>query len=741
MKIRTKSIIISLLLSLTPLSIIGVIAYKNGEKTITENLGSSFQQIAHEAMNKVDRYLYEAYYRFQTLSELEVMQEVITMDVDGKISSILMGLSKEHKYFSNIDVINNEGEVIASSNPELIGRDFREKDFYMAAIGGKEYIEDAHLDEISRKWVITFSFPVKSRFEEDKIIGVLSAKLKADELAAMIQLKKEEGEEKYHAHLMLMRRDGLIIAAPEFEKEDIFKRNLIEAGLTSAILASQGKEGYLVEVDEHNKKSLIGYEFSRGYGDFTGLGWFAFVTEDVGIAFAPVRRLKIIIFGVGGIAALLVIIISIIATERMVSPILKISQVATKVAHGDFEGRVDYASRDEVGFLAKTFNQMIQDLKDQRAQLVDKDYVESIIANMIDTLIVVDPESIIKTVNQATEKLLGYEERELIGKPVEMLFAAGREEDVVFKGKAQEVMIKEGSIHNYDMNYRAKNGDIIPVSFSGAVMKSKEGNVVGIVGIARDMREIKRLETQLIRSEKLAAIGELSAGVAHEINNPLNVISGNAEMLSKESHDQEVERVTKVIMEQVKRAAVITDRLLQFSQRKEPKIESLDVNKIIDNTVPLLEIQTKYKHIRIIKQLRPNLPKVMGDFIQLQEVFFNIMLNAVQAMPKGGELRIRASTEEITKFGRRKTDIFQIGSKLVVIEFEDTGEGISEENLSKIFDPFFSTKDQGTGLGLSICHGIIEAHQGVIEAMSTVGKGTTFIIKLPAQREKGVHDG
>jgi signal transduction histidine kinase len=161
------------------------------------------------------------------------------------------------------------------------------------------------------------------------------------------------------------------------------------------------------------------------------------------------------------------------------------------------------------------------------------------------------------------------------------------------------------------------------------------------------------------------------------------------------------------------------------------------VNKIIDNTLPLLEVQTKYKDIKIIKQLRPNLPNVMGDFIQLQEVFFNIMLNAVQAMSnKGGELSIRTFATDVTKFGKRKTDIFKLGSKAVVIEFEDTGEGISEEKLGKIFDPFFSTKESGTGLGLSICHGIIEAHQGTIEAHSAVGKGTTFIIQLPAQKEE-----
>lgn len=421
-------------------------------------------------------------------------------------------------------------------------------------------------------------------------------------------------------------------------------------------------------------------------------------------------------------------------------PLKSILSSISAVQNGNLDVEAKISSTDEIGVLAKAFNQMIQDLKEQRAQLVDKDYVESIIANMIDTLIVVNSEGVIKTINQATKELLGYEEIELIGKPVEMLFAK-EEEAIIFKGRRQEVLIKEGSIRNYDMNYRTKKGDIIPVSLSGAVMKNKEGEIVGIVGIARDMREIKQLEAQLIRSEKLAAIGKLAAGVAHEINNPLNVISGNAEILSKESQDKEIKRTTKIIMEQVKRSATIVERLLRFSKKIKPKIENVNINKILEDTLCLSQYQTKYQNVKIIKDLSSSLPEVMADFGQLQEVFLNIILNAIQAMPNGGELTIRTYAKNITDFGKRKTDIFKKGMKIVLIEFEDTGEGIPEEELSMIFDPFFSTKEQGTGLGLSICHGIIEAHQGTIEAQSKVGKGTIFILRLPAQREKGVHNG
>jgi len=142
------------------------------------------------------------------------------------------------------------------------------------------------------------------------------------------------------------------------------------------------------------------------------------------------------------------------------------------------------------------------------------------------------------------------------------------------------------------------------------------------------------------------------------------------------------------------------------------------------------------QNIAITKHLNSSPLEVMGDSGQLQQVFLNIMVNAVQAMPDGGKLNIRSYVEEITEFGKRGTDTFKLGDKVVVIEFEDTGEGIPEEKLEKIFDPFFSTKEQGIGLGLSICHGIIEAHQGSIEVRSKLREGATFIIKLPAIKKE-----
>lgn len=742
MKIRTKFTIIFLLLSLLPLTIIGIISYKNGEEAIKKNLGLTFQQMAYGTIDKIDRTLYEVYHNVQIWSELDLMQEVITDDIDTKISSFLIALNKEYGYFSDISVLDAQGRIVASSDLELIDNVFAQKDYYKNAISGKKYIEDIHLDGISNKWVITFSFPIKAKFEEDKIIGVLCANWNADELHAITQVHKDEDREKYIGHIMLIRNDGLIISAPESEKKDIFKKNLIKSGLESALLGSKKEEGYLVERDEHDRKALIGYAYSTGYHDFPSFGWVVLVDQDAKIVFAPVEKLKVIIISIWIFVALIVIIISLVVSRRMTRPIVKMSQIAARVAQGDFEGKIAYESGDETGYLIKVFNKMVQDLKEQRDQLVDKDYVESIIANAADSLIVLDLEGIIKTVNQATEKLLGYEEKELVGKSSGILFGV-EGECVIFTSDRNKALIEKYPIHNYSMNYRAKNGEMIPVSFNGAIMKNKQGKVVGMVGMARDMREIKRLELQLIQAEKLNAVGQLASGVAHEVRNPLGIILQGVNYLEKKISlkEEDISEVLSMIKGSVKRADKIINSLLDFSKAHSLDLEVEDVNSILEISLGLLKAKFKFDNIDIVMETKNGIPRVFVDKNKLEQVFINILLNALQAMPSGGKIVIRTYDrtmgETRDEIERIENGHFRIGERAVIVEIEDTGPGISEETLKKIFDPFFTTKGPtgGAGLGLSVTRNIINMHKGLIDIKSQMGKGTTVTVILKIAKD------
>lgn len=240
--------------------------------------------------------------------------------------------------------------------------------------------------------------------------------------------------------------------------------------------------------------------------------------------------------------------------------------------------------------------------------------------------------------------------------------------------------------------------------------------------MADDIRRLQQLNDQLIQTEKLAAMGTLTAGIAHEINNPLASISSLIQMIQKkESLDFETKEKLKLILSQIMRIKQVTSDMMEFARVRPPSKTPLSMNAVLEATLRLVSFDKGFQSLQLVKELDKNLPMVYGDANQLQQVFLNILLNARDAMPDGGTLKIKTYTQEDS----------------VMVEIEDSGIGISKENLKRVFDPFFTTKPsgRGTGLGLAVCYGIITAHGGNIEVQSQSGKGTKFTIRFPAQKE------
>jgi len=236
----------------------------------------------------------------------------------------------------------------------------------------------------------------------------------------------------------------------------------------------------------------------------------------------------------------------------------------------------------------------------------------------------------------------------------------------------------------------------------------------------RDDELKEQTQRQLIQSEKLASVGRLAAGVAHQINNPLTgVLTYSSLLLRKKPKGDPDREDLQVIVDETMRCREIVKGLLEFSRQAEPEKETVDINKIIDNSLTLTKNQALINDVKVTTQLSGRLPKIVVDGSQIQEVFLNIILNAIDAMPEGGELRVTSNMTDSDQF--------------VQIRFADTGCGIPPENLDKVFDPFFTTKDasKGTGLGLAVAYGVVEKHRGKIRLESEVGKGTICIIDLP----------
>ena len=240
--------------------------------------------------------------------------------------------------------------------------------------------------------------------------------------------------------------------------------------------------------------------------------------------------------------------------------------------------------------------------------------------------------------------------------------------------------------------------------------------------LAQSHKDLRETQQQLIQSEKMASVGQLAAGVAHEINNPLGTILLYSHMIlekleQKDSRREELDTIAK----EATRCRDIVRGLLDFARQRKLQVENVDVNKILEEGLSLVAAQPAFQKVEIAKTLDPSLPATDGDPVQLKEVFLNILSNAGEAMPEGGRVTV------VSRFR-------EAGSHPIEIMIRDTGQGIPQENLNKLFMPFFTTKKigQGTGLGLAIAYGIVKMHRGAIEVQSKVGEGTTFWVKLPA---------
>ncbi|RCK72880.1 MAG: sensor histidine kinase [Ignavibacteriae bacterium] len=234
--------------------------------------------------------------------------------------------------------------------------------------------------------------------------------------------------------------------------------------------------------------------------------------------------------------------------------------------------------------------------------------------------------------------------------------------------------------------------------------------------------EIKNIHAQLFRSEKLASLGKLAAGVAHEINNPLTGILTNASLILEDLEPNDPKREdVEIIVKETIRCREIVKRLLDFAKQTQPQKKLININSLIENIILLVRNQASFRNIQIEKYLDTNIPEIMVDPDQIQQVFINIIINAAEAMGKGGKLLIETKRDKS-------------GNNITIV-FKDTGPGIPEHLREKIFDPFFTTKESGTGLGLSISHGIIEQHGGTIDLDSKINEGTTFMINIPIKQQ------
>lgn len=364
-----------------------------------------------------------------------------------------------------------------------------------------------------------------------------------------------------------------------------------------------------------------------------------------------------------------------------------------------------------------------------------KNFYENIIQNLKSGLVTVNQQMEISHINESAEEMLGYHKGELTGKPIRIILSDSENaEDCVLKKQVEALEMNCGHLSEIEM--KCKDGCLIPMEACFSVITDSAQEIKGLSCIFRDITEKKLMEQHFARIERLASLGELTAGVAHEIKNPLAGINGALQILSQAFSTESPEReVFKEIFRQIKRLDQSVQHLLEFAVPVKPDFGPVKLIDVINRTILLVDNKINAKRIKTRVNLDSDHPPLQGDLYLLQQAILNILLNALEAMDSGDLLEIHTCwADKASECSRIKciSSLNRTFAQGVRVVIRDTGCGIATKDLDSIFNPFFTTKNHGTGLGLSITHRIIEQHQGSIFVESKPGDGTLFIINFPS---------
>ncbi len=436
---------------------------------------------------------------------------------------------------------------------------------------------------------------------------------------------------------------------------------------------------------------------------------------------------------IGGVAAALV-------ARRISRPVQQLAEGAAAISRGDLNQRIEPTTQDEIGRLAAAFNHMAGQLRHQRGALEDanaemrrrfeeladlKTYTDNVLASLTTGIVTVDLDGRVVTLNPAAELMTGFFAGEVGGRYCTEVFAATPELGEML----METIATRAALPGIAVTLHRRNGRSVPVELSTAPLKGVEGKDLGVIAVFRDVTVVRELEQRLRRSDRLAALGSLAAGLAHEIKNPLTSLLTFSRHLERKFDDEQFRRkFQSVVPRELERINGIVERLLELARPSRLQFTPVRLPALLDRVLELYANQVEVKGVCVVRHFAQDVAPVWGDQEALYQAFVNLVANALDAMEAGGRLTLRlgwGDADEVFVAARRGAH------RRVKVEVQDTGAGIPPSAADRIFNPFFSTKEGGTGLGLALTHKIVEDHGGAIDFRSVPAAGTTFRIVLP----------
>ncbi|MEH7748715.1 ATP-binding protein [Neobacillus drentensis] len=490
----------------------------------------------------------------------------------------------------------------------------------------------------------------------------------------------------------------------------------------AALRLSKGLSGFIRE-DISGETSILSY---KALWDQWGL--VLGVPEKV--AFQPIFKLSIALtLSFIGILTLSIFLI-VLGTKKLLTPIVRLTQLAS---HFDEKQsieelkRVKVDSQDELGILMKKMIDLgISNIEKKKILEEKERYLYDVIEGIPYAILTLDNDGIITHPNLNFERLTGISREELKGKHTSSLpLKYGQADFLSLNSLHIDNPIEEMETYIIDADRRKR---IVKVVTSKFYNERKES--IGYISVLQDISQLKLFEEQIRQSEKLASIGQVTTGIAHELKNPLAILLSSAELLKKVLHepanDELVDMLSNDIYDEVKRMSGIVSEFLSFTRMKNEEEKWTEMNQLVDKVLHLLRIKLNEAKVDVLKEYQVNSRKIKVKPEKLMQVFLNLILNSIEAMPTGGILQIHIYEKNSE------------GQEWLVVEIKDCGQGISKHDLDWLFNPFFSTKPNGSGLGLTIAKDIVNEHNGEMVIQSTIHAGTSIQCKFPITTKIGI---
>jgi len=534
------------------------------------------------------------------------------------------------------------------------------------------------------------------------------------------------------AYVIILDRKGKVAAFSG--RDDMQGQELTDE---VSIRAYGARDTLIQEVDSPNASGervldIAVPVFIKGSAERWGLVRIGLTIEGM---YRDIARLRLTLILMGLVAIILGVLGAIVVSRRITRPLDELVRGTVAIADGDLGYRIDIHTGDEIEGLARSFNQMTGQLLLHRQRLEGqlreimalKRYNDNILESMAGGLLTINQAGEVVVINKKGKAILGWD-NQVIGSGWKRLLKGNKELRMVIRDT-----LELGKIYQDVEVVFSKGNTRVILLVSAVPLLDEDDSRNGLILTFQDITGIKEMEEKVRKADRLAILGTLAASLAHELRNPLTAIKTFIQILPKRLHQKEfLDRFDVTVPRELNRMNEIIENLLDLARGPKLKFSEVDINGLIGELAELYGPEVERRKITLRLYREKDIPPLQGDPEYLNRAFSNLIVNALQAMPQGGELEIQTGIGSLANEGNRIGEATPL-PRAITILFRDNGIGMDPETQKNIFNPFYSTKEKGVGLGLAITHTIIKAHNGRIDADSTLGKGTTFIITLPLE--------